>query len=126
MATVNPTKLQTGLDGPGLEIWKWATVDAADTCVPVACGNFADKTVYFLKSSAFGGSMSLVGSPQADVAADADRRYVTLSDPNNNPLSGISTETAEAIQQNAYFVKPEAGAGVTDVGVYLVLSSPRG
>src|SRR3990167_2066322 len=125
MAIVNPTKLQTALDGPCLEIWKWAQVDADDTCVPIACGNFADKTMYFLKSTAFGGSLSVVGPPQADVDAAAARRYPTLSDPNNNPISGISTETAETIQQNAYFVKPEAGAGVTDVDVYLVLSSPR-
>ena len=126
MATVTPSRVRTALDGPGLEIWKWAAVDASDTCVPVAAGHFADKTVYFVKATAFGGSLSMLGSPQADVAADADRRYVTLSDPNNNPISSISTETAEAIQQNAYFLKPDAGAGVTDVDVYLVLSSPRG
>jgi hypothetical protein len=126
MATITPSRVVTPLDGPGLQVWKWTGISAGDTIVPFEAGHFADKTVYFTKATAFGGSLSLLGSPQVDVAADAYRRYVTLSDPNNNPLSGISTETAEAIQQNAYFIKPDPGAGVASVDVYLLLSSPRG
>ena len=126
MATVTPARVETPLDGPGLQIWKWAAVNADDACLPIPVGNFADKTVFFVSSGAFGGNMALVGSPQADVAAEASRRYVTMSDPNNNPISGIAVETAECVQQNAYFVKPTAGVGVTAVDVYLVLSSPRG
>ena len=127
MPTITPTWIKTPIDGGGLQIWKWASVSAGDTCLPVIVGRLTDKTVYFLSSGAFGGSFSLVGCPQAEESiAEASRRYVTLSDPNNNALSGISVETAESVQQHAYFIKPVPGAGVSAVDVYLMGNNQAG
>ena len=126
MAEVKPVRIGTGLDGAGLEIWKWPGVNGDDVCVPIVAPQWGKKTVYFVSASPFGGRVALVGSAQVDVKEDPERRYVPLSDPNNMPIAGLAGECAEVVQQNAYFIKPKMDPGVSGVDVYLILSNARG
>ncbi len=123
MATVTPTEVSHPLGHRGLRIWKWAGVNAADTCEDVVAGGYTDKTVFFISDVPFGGNMSLVGSPLP--SGSGTQHFITLTDPQGNAISGKSSASVEAVLEHAYLIHPVAAAGVSNVDVFLVLGSTK-
>ena len=121
MATVSPTEVQHPLGKRTVRILKWASLNAEDTAEPALVAAYSDKTLYFLKSGAFGGNMGAEGSPDPDGAAP----YVTLTDPQGNAISGKTTSSVEAVLEQAYLLRPTIGAGVAAVDVWLILNSTK-
>jgi|SRR3990167_3639703 len=123
MATITPTRLANPLSKRGLRIWKWAEVDASDDCTPVLIAGFTDKTVFFLSAGAFGGSLTFEVSPEP---VTASARYVTAKNAEAGAaISGVAAEAAHTILTHGYLGRPTAGAGVSNVDVYLVLATVR-
>ena len=121
MATVSPTKVNTPLGERTVRIFKWTGLNAGDTIEPAIVAGYSDKTIYFLKSGAFGGNVGVEGSPDPDDAAAS----VTLSDPQGNAISGKTSSGAHTILQQAYQLRPTVAAGVTAVDVWLILNSTK-
>ena len=121
MATVSPTKVNTPLGERTVRILKWTGLNAGDTIEPAIVAGYSDKTLYFLKSGAFGGNMGAEGCPDPDGAAP----YVTLTDPQGNAISGKTTSSVEAVLEQAYLLRPTIGAGVAAVDVWLILNSTK-
>jgi len=118
MATITPTEVLTPLDKRGLRIFKWAQIAASDTCTPVICGQYSDKTVYGIGT--FGGNVSIQGSPDPDGTT-----YVVLTDPQGTAISGKAANFVEAILEGAYKIQPVAAAGVSATDIFLLLASTR-
>ncbi len=119
MPTVSPVQVSHPLDHRNMRIYKWAALAAGDTAVPLVCGNFSDKTVYFLGT--FGGNMGLEGTPDPAGAA----AYVTLKDASSTAIATISAAAVRTVLDNAYLIRPTMGAGVAAVDCWVVLASTR-
>lgn len=119
MATRTPTRI---VNDANCEVWRWATIDSGDTCEPVNTRWYADKSVQFAKSGAFGGTVTIQGSNDPELTT---ARYATVNDP-----AGVAvTSSAEAVKQileHTVWIKPVAGTGVAAVDILLVLGTTRG
>ena len=124
MATVTPSRVPHPLGKRNLEVWKWAGVNASDVCTPVVVGGYSDKTVFMLKGSAFGGNMSLTGSPDPAAAAGA-ASFITLNDSGLNAISGKTADFTRVVLESPYQIAPVAAAGVVTVDVWLVLHTTK-
>src|SRR3990167_379054 len=82
---------------------------------------YPDKTVQLLGT--FGGNLLIEGSMDLD---ESTAVYATLADPQGNALSGISAAKIENVLEHVYLLRPSAGASVSDVDVWLLLSNVRG
>jgi hypothetical protein len=114
MATLR--RVETPLDGSGLKLYVWETLAANEVGQAVICGAFPDKAVQLVGT--FGGNMLIEGSLDPDGTV-----WATLNDPQGNPLSAISTAKIEQVLEHCYAIRPSAGAGVTDVDVWLLLAT---
>ena len=119
MPTVNWARVITPFDGGGLLLVKWEGLSATDNLgKPFVCGAYPDKTVQLLGT--FGGNLLIEGTMDPDFAT-----FATLNDPQGNALSGISAAKIENVLEHVYAIRPNAGAGVTDVDVWLLLHNTR-
>lgn len=118
MAVIPWTAVSTPHDGVNVKLIKWLALAANDTGQPFNVAAYSDKTVHLVGT--FGGNVLIEGSLDPDGVA-----YATLNDPQGNPLSGISAATVENILEHCYLLRPSAGAGVSAVDVWLLLSSTR-
>ena len=114
MATLR--KVTTPLDGSGLALWVWETLAANEVGDPVRCGPYNDKTVQLVGT--FGGNVLIEGSLDPDGVV-----YSTLNDPQGNALSAIAAAKIESVLEHSYLIRPSAGAGVTNVTVWLLLAT---
>ena len=121
MAVVPWTVVVTPFDGGGVKLVKWEGLAASDTGQPFACAAYPDKTVQFVGT--FGGNMLIEGSMNPTIV---EAVYATLNDPQGNALSAISAAKIENVLEHVYLIRPSAGAGVSDVDVWLLLSNVRG
>jgi hypothetical protein len=121
MANVLATEVSTPFGQRTLKIFKWTGLNAGDTTDSVIVVGYNDKTVYFLKATAFGGNLGLEGSPDPADAAP----YVTLTDPQGNAISGKTSSSVEAVLEGAYRVRPTIGVAVAGVDVWLILNSVK-
>lgn len=121
MAVVPWTVVVTPFDGGGVKLVKWEGLAANDTGKPFAVAAYPDKTVQLVGT--FGGNILIEGSMNPVIA---DAVYATLNDPQGNALSAISAARIENILEHVYLVRPSAGAGVSAVDVWLLLSNVRG
>ena len=121
MAVVPWTKEVTPFDGLGLALVHWDGLAADDTGLPFVCAGYSDKTVQLVGT--FGGNLLIEGSMNLTIA---DAVYATLNDPQGNALSVISAAKIENVLEHVYLIRPSAGAGVSDVDVWLLLYAPRG
>lgn len=121
MAVVPWSVVVTPFDGGGVKLVKWEGLAGGDTGKPFAVAAYPDKTVQLLGT--FGGNMLIEGSMNSTVA---DAVYATLNDPQGNALSGISAAKIENVLEHVYLIRPSAGAGVSAVDVWLLLSNVRG
>ena len=104
-------------------IIKWGPFGASDTFNAVECAGFQDKTVYFVKGSAFGGNVGCQITPM--VSTDPTTAvWVTPTDINGNAISGKTTDGAFLITEGAGQFQPTTASGVTAVYCYLVLNAP--
>ncbi len=124
MATIAATRKYTPIDGPAVLEFVWSNVNAGDTCLPLAVGDFQEVTVAFLKGSAFGGNMSLVGT--LDPAQTDTSKFVTLTDAAHAPISGIAADAEKEVLQGVYQLAPIPATGASGVNVWVKLTSPRG
>ena len=108
-------------DGGGSKVVKWEGLAANDTGQPYACVAYSDKTIQFLGT--FGGNVLIEGAMDPDKTTAV---YATLNDPQGNALSGISSARIENVLEHVYYIRPSAGAGVSDVDVWMLLSTVRG
>ena len=121
MAVIPWRVLITPFDGGGVKLLVWEGLAAGDTGQPFACAAYPDKTVQLVGT--FGGNVLIEGSMDNDPAAAV---YATLNDPQGNALSGISAAKIENVLEHCYLLRPSAGAGVSDVDVWMLLSNVRG
>lgn len=121
MAVVPWTVVVTPFDGGGVKLVKWLALAANDTGKPFACAAYPDKTVQLLGT--FGGNLLIEGSMDSDPTTAV---YATLNDPQGNALSAISAAKIENVLEHVYLLRPSAGAGVSSVDVWLLLSNVRG
>ncbi len=119
MATIKPTRVSTPFEGSGCEVWKWVGIAASDTCLPVLCGLWPDKSVQL--EGTFGGNLTIEGSNDPAGAV-----YSTLNDPQGNPLTTMSTARIETVLEHCYLIRPTAAVGVTATNVWLFLSNVKG
>ena len=108
-------------DGGGSKVVKWEGLAATDTGQPYACVAYSDKSIQFLGT--FGGNVLIEGTMDHDKTTAV---YATLNDPQGNALSGISSARIENVLEHVYYIRPSAGAGVSDVDVWMLLSTVRG
>lgn len=126
MATIAASRVTSRQQGVGLQIFKWAAIGASDTITPLIVpghGLYSEVTVYFLKGSAFGGNLSLTGSP--DPAATSTT-FVTLKDASSTAIATKTTDGAFQVLDSAVAYAPVAGAGASGVDVWLIFRSTRG
>lgn len=121
MAVVPWQAVSTPVDGRHVKVIKWEGLTASDTGQPFVVANYSDKTVQFLGT--FGGSMLIEGSMDTDPSTAV---YATLNDPQGNALSSITAAKIENVLEHVYLIRPSAGAGVSDVDVWLLLASTQG
>lgn len=107
-------------DGRNYKIIKWANLGASDEGRPFNVSEYSDKTVH-IEATVLTSGITIQGSIDPDNAAT----YRTLSDPQGNALSAITTQTIENILEHTYWLKPVAGASVSGGTVYLMLASTR-
>ena len=119
MATRTWDRIDTPLDGSEFQVWKMAGVAAGDTLATLLVASFSDKTIYFLKGSAFGGDVALTGQPAPGAL------FVTLKEPDGTAISGKTSDGAFTCLQHSYGIQPTVGAGVSGVYIYAVCSSTR-
>ena len=118
MAVIPWTVVTTPHDGVNVKLIKWLALAANDTGQPFNVAAYSDKTVQLVGT--FGGNVLIEGSLDPDGAV-----YTTLADPQGNALSGIASVRIENILEHCYLLRPSAGAGVSAVDVWLLLSSTR-
>ena len=121
MAVVSWQRVVTPHDGGGVKLVKWVGLTASDTGQPFNVAAYPDKTVQFLGT--FGGNVLIEGSMDTDPSTAV---YATLNDPQGNALSVISAAKVENVLEHVYLLRPSAGAGVSSVDVWLLLSNVRG
>ena len=121
MAVVPWTVVTPQRSEAGVKLVKWEGLAASDTGRPFNVAAYSDKTVQLLGT--FGGNLLIEGSMDPDSSTAV---YATLNDPQGNALSVISAAKIENILEHVYLLRPSAGAGVTDVDVWLLLSTVRG
>lgn len=131
--TVYPRKVQynpVGIRSECTFVWDAdATLTAAyngissgDTIVPAMIAGYTDKTVYFLKGSAFGGAVSLTLSPDPSKPAAS---FLTAHDVAISPISGKTADYLGQVLENGLWAAPTAAATTTNVMVWLVCMSTR-
>ena len=121
MAIIPWRVLVTPHDGGGVKLVVWEGLAATDTGRPFNVAAYPDKTVQLVGT--FGGNLSIEGSMNPTEAAAV---YATLNDPQGNALSGISAAKIENVLEHVYLLRPSAGASVSAVDVWLLLSNVRG
>jgi len=121
MAVIPWTVVVTPHDGGGVKLVKWEGLAANDTGRPFNVAAYPDKTVQLVGT--FGGNLLIEGSMDLD---ESTAVYATLADPQGNALSGISAAKIENVLEHVYLLRPSAGASVSDVDVWLLLSNVRG
>ena len=118
MASKPFTKI-TNVFSPGKAmIIKWVGLANGDDGLPFKWQPYRGKSVHILGTFGAGGTVVLEGSNADDVAS-----YVTLNDPQGNPIS-VSSEKIEEVLENVYAVRPRviAGDGTTDIDVFLLVT----
>ena len=121
MAIVKWQQVVTPHDGGGVRLLKWIGLTASDTGQPAQVLAYPDKTVQLLGT--FGGNVLIEGSMDL---SEASAVYATLNDPQGNALSGISAAKIENVLEHVTLLRPSAGAGVSAVDVWLLLSNVKG
>lgn len=121
MAIIPWRVVVTPHDGGGVKLVVWEALAANDTGRPFNVAAYPDKTVQFLGT--FGGNLLIEGSMNP---VEADAVYATLNDPQGNALATISAAKIENVLEHVYLLRPSAGASVSDVDVWLLLSNVRG
>ena len=119
MATIQPTLVETPLDGR-MKLWRWE-LDAGDVGAPALVPHKADKSIQVrLKAAtgAFGDSTLLIEGANDPAGAS----YNTLSTPGPTPaaLSGIAAARLSQILEGCYLIRPSLG-GTTGVDVIVDL-----
>lgn len=122
-------RVPTSVDGRGVLLVVWEDLQANDTGQPFVCAEYNDKTIQ-IDSSNLGSGITIQGTLDLDELGSPDGSAVgagwdTLSDPQGNPLAGITTEKLENILEHCYLVRPSCSLGVTDATVLLLLASVR-
>lgn len=121
MAVIPWSVVVTPHDGGGVKLVRWLALAATDTGRPFNVAAYPDKTVQLVGT--FGGNVLIEGSMNP---VEADAVYATLNDPQGNALSAISAAKIENVLEHVYLLRPSAGAGVSAVDVWLLLSNVRG
>lgn len=104
MATINPTieVLESAKYSRQLIKVTWSSVTEADTCAPVECGDFADRSVQF--SGTFGAATVTFQGSNDDIT------YTILTDPQGNNISKTAAGL-EAVTECTAYAKPVATGG---------------
>ena len=121
MAVVEWEAIVTPHDGGGVKLIRWVGLAANDTGRPFVVAGYPDKTVQLVGT--FGGNLLIEGSMNPTQASAV---YATLNDPQGNALSGISSARIENVLEHVYLLRPSAGASVSSVDVWLLLSNVGG
>lgn len=119
MATINPQRVETPLDGAGLQVFVWRDLHGGDVAGPhrTAAGAV---TVAWVSSRglAFGGATGLEGALDPDPGT---AQYATLNDDQGNPLANVMSRRIEQVGERCYVVRPLVGAGLDGVDVWLLV-----
>ena len=116
MAAIAPTRT---LIKPGTVLYLWEAVGLADTCDPIAVGDFPEKSVQ-VTGTYGGGTLTIQGSNSNDPSAGT---FDTLNDPSSTALSWTTGSRVEQVLENTVQIKPvlTGGDGTTDLDVFLVV-----
>lgn len=129
MAVVPWRRVVTPHDGMGVKLIKWENLQAGDTGQPFVVADYSDKSVQFHCQS-YGSGITIQGSIDPDELGSTDGSSVgagwdTLSDPQGNPLAGVTSDKLETLLEHPYLIRPSCSLGVTDATVVLLLASVR-
>lgn len=104
MATINPTitVFENAKFSRQLIKVTWTPVTEADTCAPVECGDFADRSVQI--DGTFGGATVVFQG------SNDGTNYVTLTDPQGNNISK-NAAGMEAVTELTALARPSASGG---------------
>lgn len=115
MATITPTRIATPHDDK-VQLWLWETVTSDDTCLPVVCAGFQDKSIQVIGN--FG--TNAVATIQGSLIKDSPT-YATLDDANDNDLA-ITAAGIEEITAAVYQIRPAVTLGTAeDLDIYLYM-----
>jgi hypothetical protein len=120
MATVSATRLSGEHNfGGENQVISWANLANGDEGGALQQPGFADRSVQIVGTFGAGGTLVLEGSNDGV-------NYVTLTDPQGNPLS-ITTAKIEQISEVTRFVRPRvtAGDGTTALSVHMLVKGQR-
>lgn len=107
--------LQKFAQGPGFQIWLWSGMTGGDTGEPLELNRLSGLASSVEMVGTFGGDVELKGT----ISGAA---YHSISDPLGEAVLRAAAGITE-IASTARMVRPEAGAGVSDVDVYLLVRS---
>lgn len=113
-------RVVTPHDGSGTALWCWTNLTSGEAGAPVVCAAWQDKSVAFVGMNNNG--VTIQGSLDPDPETTA---WHTLSDPQGNALSAVTTDKLENILEHCYQIRPLAGATLTASTVWLLLGSSR-
>lgn len=107
--------LQKGESGPGFQIWFWEGLTASDTGEPLDLNRLAGVAASVEMIGTFGGNVELKGAIEGT-------SYHSITTPLGEAVSRSDAGITE-VATTARTVRPEAGSGVSDVDVYLLVRS---
>ena len=107
---------------PGVRIATWSSVTQADTCRPVVCPQYSDKSFQVYGSFGSGGEVVLEGTNEVTSPSN----YATLRDPRGgaNTIDSFSAGMSQVLE-NCYQVRPRVSAGTgVNLTIVLLMSTP--
>jgi hypothetical protein len=107
--------LQKGDAGPGWQIWYWEGLTDGDTGAALELNRLTGLASSVEMIGTFGGDVELKGAIEGT-------SYHSISDPLGDPVTRSDAGITE-IATTARTIRPEAGSGVSDVDVYLLVRS---
>jgi hypothetical protein len=122
MATIVAARQTIPHEGPAV-VWLWETLTATDNVGSrVLCGHRPGKSVHVVGT--FGGAVTLRGSNLPDPDVTTAAHWFALTDPTQTTIS-LTAAGLKEVLESCLWVSPAAAVGVTDVDVYLLLTSAR-
>lgn len=121
MATITAVKQVIPHEGPAV-LWLWETMQASDVGSKVPVGHRPGKSIHALGT--FGGAITLRGSNLVDPDVTEATHWFALTDPTQTTISFTAAGLKEVLE-SCLWISPAAAAGVTDVDVYVLLTSAR-
>lgn len=107
--------LQKFAQGPGYQILRWEGLTAGDTGEPVDLNRLGGLAASVEMVGTFGGAVELKGAIEGSA-------YHSITTPLGEAVSRTAAGITE-IATTVLTVRPEAGSGVSDVDVYLLVRS---